>query len=79
MPRKNNLLPFLSIEKDGRAVYTRRLKPEMAQRVGQKIFKRRIGKHKREASDKRAKVLATSHKVVGETMIPCFQIEFFMG
>ena len=44
MPRKNNLLPFLSIEKDGRAVYTRRLKPEMAQRVGQKIFKRRIGK-----------------------------------
>ena len=44
IPRKNNLLPFLSIEKDDKAVYTRRLKTDLALRVGQKIFKRRIGK-----------------------------------
>ena len=50
MSRKNNLLPFLSIEKDGKAFYTRRLKPELAPRVVQKIFKRRIGKQPTAAS-----------------------------
>ena len=50
MPRNNNLLPFLSIEKDGKDVYTRRLKPELAPLVGPKTFKWRIGKQSTAAS-----------------------------
>ena len=42
--KEEQLAAIPSIEKDGKAVYTRRLKPELAPRVGQKIFKRRIGK-----------------------------------